>query len=290
MLWLLSQNDFGLLEEQLQSAHVAIGAYLGRGASSIVFEATSSSTPSTETNEPDEDGHHHHQSTSVIKLIKRNNIYDIGEYEASVLNHLEADEATRRLVGTMIPKLVSHNKDFTSLELAPKASRFSDASPFTGRHAVETLQVLQAAHSAGIVHCDIRPDNLLLGPNGHVLVNDWGAANFFEEGTEQPYLGARRHASNDVLQMLAKDPTMKMHFKPEDDLVGFVRAMCALLVPEMRVPHSVMEPADVLQHWTKMPPFWKDLEGMAERALYESIEIEIEKVFVTIASQPNNNL
>ncbi len=52
----------------------------------------------------------------------------------------------------------------------------------------------------------------------------------------------------------------------------------ALLKPEIGVPDGVVEPADVLQHWMmKMPPFWKDLEDMAEKALYESIKIEIEK-------------
>ncbi len=286
MLWLLHQNDFGLLEGQLTSAHVDIRQYLGRGASSIVFETLA--IPKKKAAAKSKGAAENTSHGNVVKLIQVNgSSFNIGELEVQVLKHLS--DATGESVRTNIPRLVSHNKAYTSLVLTPKASHFNNKSPFSGRHAVEVLQVLKAAHAAGVVHCDIRPDNLLLGPDGQVLVNDWGAASFYTAGA-QPYLGARRYASDKVLALLAESPTIDIDFRPEDDLVAFVRAMCALLVPGMKIPNSTTEPADVMEHWKKMPPFWKDLEstvvpqqkdieGMPDEECYDALRTEIERVF-----------
>jgi eukaryotic-like serine/threonine-protein kinase len=69
------------------------------------------------------------------------------------------------------------------------------AKPATGAESVELLQrfvqivlrvcdALSFAHSRGVYHCDVKPDNIMVGEHGQVYLMDWGVAV-----TDQPREG-----------------------------------------------------------------------------------------------------
>ncbi|BBM86265.1 serine/threonine-protein kinase [Candidatus Uabimicrobium amorphum] len=49
----------------------------------------------------------------------------------------------------------------------------------------DVCNAIEYSHSKGIVHCDLKPDNIMIGDFGEVLVMDWGIAIDVKENPEQ---------------------------------------------------------------------------------------------------------
>jgi serine/threonine protein kinase len=50
------------------------------------------------------------------------------------------------------------------------------------RWVAEAAEAIEYAHGMGVVHCDLKPSNLLLGGDGHVRVSDFGLARSLAGG------------------------------------------------------------------------------------------------------------
>ncbi len=58
--------------------------------------------------------------------------------------------------------------------------------------AIEICNAIEHSHSRGIVHCDLKPANLMLGADGKLRVTDFGLARTLAEH-RRDRLGGRRH-------------------------------------------------------------------------------------------------
>ena len=65
-------------------------------------------------------------------------------------------------------------RGYTLRELLNYRERY-DLSQLLGV-VIQIANALAYAHSAGVLHRDVKPDNILIGPYGEVLLLDWGMA------------------------------------------------------------------------------------------------------------------
>ncbi|MFJ8589232.1 PQQ-binding-like beta-propeller repeat protein [Streptomyces sp. NPDC093595] len=82
----------------------------------------------------------------------------------------------------------------------------------------QTAAALQAAHAAGVVHRDLKPANLMLAPDGHLKILDFGIARYM----------ASTHRSSKVIGTLAYMPPERFGDAPADARSDLYSLGCVL--------------------------------------------------------------
>jgi DNA-directed RNA polymerase specialized sigma24 family protein/tRNA A-37 threonylcarbamoyl transferase component Bud32 len=89
------------------------------------------------------------------------------------------------------------------------------------RWVAEAADAIEYAHGMGVVHCDLKPSNLLLDGDGHVRVTDFGLARSLETG------GAAHGGTQGFMAPEQADITRSV--SPRTDVYGLGAVLRALL-------------------------------------------------------------
>lgn len=132
--------------------------------------------------------------------------------------------------------------------------------PFTGTFSIEKvaalLDCLEKVHEAGVVHRDIRPENILEDADGHLYLIDWGFALATRDRDLEPppFAGTFRYGSEAAVR--AVQAGKRHQYTAVDDLEAFVKTVIAINSGERRILHkmSAINPGDfgtALRLWSE---------------------------------------
>ena len=101
-------------------------------------------------------------------------VYGLGQYDDGQLYY-----AMRFIEGETLSKAIARYHRSESSGMNPGEKRLAFRKLLD--QFVDVCHVINYAHDRGVIHRDIKPDNIMLGPYGETLVVDWGLAKRVDE-------------------------------------------------------------------------------------------------------------
>jgi tRNA A-37 threonylcarbamoyl transferase component Bud32 len=134
----------------------------------------------------------------------------------------------------------------------PDLGRLINERPVTPAEAIgwvaAVAEAIQYAHECGIVHCDLKPSNILLDHDGRVLITDFGLARSTNpaEGRSSEFAGTAGFMAPEQID------SNWGPIGPKTDVYGLGAVLHALLTGEP--PFSGVRAADVFAQIVSQPP------------------------------------
>lgn len=227
---------------------------LGRGGSCVAFEALKVNTYTQEEEYVvvkifDEAKHDVlNNEVANLSILQRANVVNVPECIRRLDVCLGGKPCTKRaLVCTPVGKCI----------LPLKGGQRT-----TGQHLSELVTILEGAHSAGIAHRDVKPDNIFLVNDDHILLNDWGISCMLSDTEMVVWKGSRGYSDP------PDDMNSGMHYPSKaKDLRSLVRCAYSMLFLE--------QPTNVDDYWQYRlaPQLWRDAMTAADSSDYEKLRI-----------------
>jgi serine/threonine protein kinase len=253
-------------------SHYHVTGKLGVGGMGVVYEAVDirlgrpvalKFLPEELAGDPDASRRLRREAQTIAGLNHPNicTIYEFDEHDGSTFMAMERVEG-RNLKVHMAQHQLS-TADVVSLSL-------------------QIASALEAAHTAGIVHRDIKPGNIIVAPNGSVKVLDFGLARrFMLLGSGEPVIGGSTIPGRPIgsVNYMAPERILQLPLDPRSDLFSL-----GVVIYEMatgRLPFAGASPSDTVTNilerastpLTRLSPDRPlDLERIVSRLLAKSAD------------------
>jgi eukaryotic-like serine/threonine-protein kinase len=160
-------------------------------------------------------------------------VYDIGEHDGSGFMVMERCEG---------PNLKAH------------MARTTLTTPQLVDIALQITSALDAAHTVGVVHRDIKPGNVVVGTGGRIKVLDFGLARRFVLDTGEPVIGGSTIPGrpSGTANYMAPERILQLPLDPRSDLFSL-----GVVIYEMatgRLPFAGASPAETVTNVLEKNP------------------------------------
>jgi hypothetical protein len=212
-------QDIGFMAYIIEG--VTLNEFLGLGAQSMVFSGE-------------------YKGKQVVVKV----------YNREVDCNVELD--TRKVLSDVehIPKLVVEtpllaNYGNPVLLLTPVGRAIQpkrNGSLVNGDHIADLIKVVKTAHERGLVHCDIKPDNIYFSEDCGIFLNDWGSAATIPTSIN-------RYGTYGFYNNQSKNRKI-IPISPSDDLAALVKSAYLMLF-NLPAPHPQYD-LNVDTFWNKL--------------------------------------